>query len=66
MTPTSSHVLAKLNYGVDFPLFSKIDVNGDNDTSALCVSQERKGGGLLGDSIKWKFHQVSGGQEMAR
>lgn len=43
-----------LNYGVTFPMFSKIDVNGPN---AHPIYKYLKGklGGLLGSKIKWNF-----------
>ncbi|HKD86516.1 MAG TPA: glutathione peroxidase [Terriglobales bacterium] len=44
----------QLNYGVDFPLFSKIEVNGDG-AHPLYKFLKSKKGGLLGDSIKWNF-----------
>jgi glutathione peroxidase len=44
----------RLNYGVDFPLFSKIEVNGD-DAHAVFKFLKSEKGGLLGDSIKWNF-----------
>ena len=44
----------ELNYGVDFPLFSKIEVNG-GDAYPLYKFLKSKKGGLLGDSIKWNF-----------
>ncbi len=44
----------QLNYGVDFPLFSKIEVNGD-DAHPLYKFLKSEKGGLLGDSIKWNF-----------
>ena len=42
------------NYAVSFPMFDKIDVNGDN---AHPLYQYLKGekSGLLGSSIKWNF-----------
>ncbi len=43
-----------LNYGVDFPLFSKIEVNGDNAHPLYKFLKSEKGG-LLGDAIKWNF-----------
>jgi len=43
-----------INYGVEFPLFSKIDVNGDN-THPLYKFLKSEKGGLIGDSIKWNF-----------
>ncbi len=44
----------QLNYGVDFPLFSKIEVNG-NDAHPLYKFLKSEKGGLLGDGIKWNF-----------
>ena len=44
----------ELNYGVDFPLFSKIEVNGQNAHPIYKFLKSEKGG-LLGDSIKWNF-----------
>ncbi|MGA2905722.1 MAG: glutathione peroxidase [Candidatus Korobacteraceae bacterium] len=44
----------ELNYGVEFPLFSKIEVNGD-DAHPLYKFLKSEKGGLLGDSIKWNF-----------
>ena len=43
------------NYGVTFPLFSKIDVNG-NDTHPLFEHLKKEAPGLLGtQAIKWNF-----------
>jgi glutathione peroxidase len=42
------------NYGVTFPLFSKIEVNGNNAHPLYKWLKSEKGG-LLGDSIKWNF-----------
>ncbi len=44
----------QLNYGVSFPLFSKIEVNGENTHPVFQFLKSKKGG-LLGDSIKWNF-----------
>ena len=45
----------KMNYGVSFPLFAKIDVNGDN-THPLYQHLKTSAGGLLGsEGIKWNF-----------
>jgi glutathione peroxidase len=41
-------------YGVTFPLFAKIDVNGNN-AHPLYVWLKKQKGGLLGDRIKWNF-----------
>ena len=43
-----------LKYGVKFPLFSKIEVNGDNAHPLYKFLKSEKGG-LLGDVIKWNF-----------
>ena len=43
-----------LNYGVKFPLFAKIEVNGIS-THPLYVWLKRQKGGLLGNAIKWNF-----------
>jgi len=43
------------NYGVTFPLFSKIDVNGDN-AHPLFQHLKKSAPGLLGtEAIKWNF-----------
>jgi glutathione peroxidase len=44
----------QLNYGVNFPLFSKTEVNGDGAHPVFKFLKSEKGG-LLGDSIKWNF-----------
>lgn len=44
-----------LNYGVTFPMFSKIEVNGDN-THPLYKFLKKEAKGLLGsEKIKWNF-----------
>ncbi len=44
----------EMNYGVEFPLFSKIEVNGENAHPVYKFLKSEKGG-LLGDAIKWNF-----------
>lgn len=44
----------ELNYGVTFPLFEKIEVNGDN-THPLFQFLKDAQPGLLGKDIKWNF-----------
>ncbi|HTR57876.1 MAG TPA: glutathione peroxidase [Casimicrobiaceae bacterium] len=45
----------ELNYGVKFPLFAKIDVNGD-DAAPLYKYLKKTKPGLLGtEAIKWNF-----------
>ena len=41
-------------YGVEFPMFSKIKVNGD-DAHPLWKFLKQKQGGTLGNFIKWNF-----------
>jgi len=42
------------NYGVSFPMFAKIDVNGP-DTHPLYVWLKEQKEGLLGGAVKWNF-----------
>ena len=42
------------NYAVSFPMFDKIDVNGDNAHPLYQYLKNEKSG-LLGSSIKWNF-----------
>jgi len=44
----------KVNYGVTFPLFSKIDVNGEG-THPLYKWLKDEKGGAIGSKIKWNF-----------
>lgn len=43
-----------INYGVTFPMFSKIDVNGKNAHPIFKYLKDELGG-TLGKSIKWNF-----------
>jgi glutathione peroxidase len=43
-----------INYGVTFPMFSKIEVNGKN-AHPLYKYLKRKLKGIMGSSIKWNF-----------
>jgi len=48
----------ELNYGVSFPIFSKIDVNGSNAHPLYKFLKSEKSGllGVIGlDAIKWNF-----------
>lgn len=52
----------ELNYGVTFPMFSKIDVNGENAHELFrYLRKETKG--LLGDSVKWNFTKFLVGKD---
>jgi len=44
-----------INYGVSFPMFSKIDVNGDTAHPLYKYLKSELKGGILGSSIKWNF-----------
>jgi len=55
-------------YGVTFPLFEKVDVNGPN-THPLFKYLKAQKGELLGDDIKWNFGKFlvgSDGEVLAR
>lgn len=52
----------KLNFGVTFPLFAKIDVNGDQAHPLYRWLREEKSG-LLGDAIKWNFTKFLVGRD---
>jgi glutathione peroxidase len=57
-----------VNYGVSFPMFAKIDVNG-NDAHPLYQYLKNAKSGLLGSSIKWNFTKFlidRSGQVVAR
>jgi glutathione peroxidase len=44
----------QLNYGVSFPMFEKVDVNGDDEHPLFGWLKSEKSG-LLGGRIKWNF-----------
>jgi glutathione peroxidase len=44
----------EFNYGVTFPIFSKIEVNGTGAHPLYKFLKDEKSG-LLGDAIKWNF-----------
>ncbi|MDA3130524.1 glutathione peroxidase [Aliibacillus thermotolerans] len=44
----------KMNYGVTFPMFAKIDVNGEN-AHPLYKYLTKETSGILSDKIKWNF-----------
>jgi glutathione peroxidase len=55
--PGDAAVIAQFcasNYGITFPLFAKVDVNGDNAHPLFKYLKNQKAG-LLGPSIKWNF-----------
>ena len=52
-----------LDYGVDFPLFSKIDVNGNNAHPFWKWLKDEKGGFLGIEAIKWNFTKFLVGRD---
>jgi len=38
-----------------FPLFDKVDVNGENQSPLFAFLKGRQGGGLFGSDIMWNF-----------
>lgn len=45
----------QINYGVSFPMFEKIEVNGKDAHPIFKYLKSKLGGGLLGSKIKWNF-----------
>ena len=45
----------ELNYGVTFPMFAKIDVNGDGATPLYKYLKKEKPGLMGSEAIKWNF-----------
>lgn len=52
----------EVNYGVTFPLFAKIEVNGSG-AHPLYNFLKGEAGGLLGDAIKWNFTKFLVGRD---
>ena len=50
------------NYGVTFPMFSKVDVNG-SDAHPLFNWLRKEQGGMLGSAIKWNFTKFLVGRD---
>jgi glutathione peroxidase len=44
-----------INYGVTFPMFSKVDVNGNNAHPIYKYLKTELKGGFFGSKIKWNF-----------
>jgi glutathione peroxidase len=52
-----------VNFGVDFPMFAKIDVNGDKADPLWRWLKDEKGGLLGIDAIKWNFTKFLVGRD---
>ncbi|MCY1151283.1 MAG: glutathione peroxidase [Sphaerochaetaceae bacterium] len=48
------HSFCSLNYGVSFPMFKKVDVNGENEDPLYTFLKSQKKG-AFGSKIKWNF-----------
>lgn len=48
------HTFCTGRFGITFPQFSKIDVNGKEESPLYTFLKEKKGG-VLGSNIKWNF-----------
>lgn len=48
------HEFCQLNYGLSFPVYSKIEVNGPNEAPLYTYLKSQKKG-LIGKNIKWNF-----------
>ena len=53
-TETEIQEFCQLNYGVSFPMFAKVEVNGGQAHPLYQWLRSEKGG-VLGDRIKWNF-----------
>jgi glutathione peroxidase len=54
-TAEDIHAFCERNYGVTFPLFSKVDVNGDNAHPLFKHLKEAAPGVFGTEAIKWNF-----------
>lgn len=45
----------QVNYGVSFPMFEKIDVNGANAHPIFKYLKSNLSGGIFGSKVKWNF-----------
>lgn len=54
---TSSEIeeFCQINYGVTFPLFEKIEVNGKGAHPIFKFLKSKLSGGIFGSKIKWNF-----------
>ncbi|TWT23191.1 glutathione peroxidase [Luteimonas marina] len=57
------HNFCSLTYDVDFPMFAKVEVNGDGAHPLWTWLKEEKGGFLGIDAIKWNFSKFLVGRD---
>jgi uncharacterized protein len=55
VTNENMEQVCKVNFGVSFPLFEKIEVNGDHTHPLFKFLKSKLSGGLFGRRIKWNF-----------
>lgn len=55
LTEAGIENFCRLSYGVTFPMFAKIDVNGDNAHPLYAYLKQQAPGILGSESIKWNF-----------
>ena len=53
----------QINYGVSFPMFEKVDVNGENAHPIFKYLKSKLGGGIFGSKIKWNFTKFLVGKD---
>lgn len=53
----------KLTYEVDFPMFAKVDVNGENAAPLFQFLKKEKKGILWSEGIKWNFTKFLVGRD---
>ena len=53
-TEEEIHTFCTGRFGITFPQFAKIDVNGEQEDPLYTYLKQQKGG-LLGEKIKWNF-----------
>ncbi|MFB9072231.1 glutathione peroxidase [Citricoccus parietis] len=53
-TDAEASEFCQLNYGVDFPMFAKVEVNGSG-AHPLFAWLRQETSGLLGGAVKWNF-----------
>jgi glutathione peroxidase len=61
-TDAEASEFCQLNYGVDFPMFAKVEVNGSG-AHPLFGWLRQETSALLGDAIKWNFTKFLVGRD---
>jgi glutathione peroxidase len=61
-TDAEASEFCQLNYGVEFPMFAKVEVNGSG-SHPLFAWLRGQTSGLLGDAIKWNFTKFLVGRD---